>query len=187
MKERPILFTPDNVRAIREDRKTQTRRVIKPQPDKGCDGMSSELLTEAWLAGFVDAKCRYGEPGDRLYVKEGVIVFDGVNNANALVGYYMDGIRPTLRGHKRLTAMFMPKWAARFWLELTDVRVQRVQEISLEDALAEGIDPVVELLGGFKASDPVGAYKALWDSINGKTHPWSANPWVWAITFRRLP
>jgi hypothetical protein len=220
VKERPILFTPGNIRAILEDRKTQTRRVIKPQPIG-----AGEEWQKCAVRNLVS--CPYGIPGDRLWVRETFALenneeYDGelefaapkdgrpIRHHVAINEYDSSyDVFPRYRAtepnidltcehekcnedcgpcqHPWKPAIHMPRWASRITLEITEVRVQRVQEISLEDALAEGIDPVVELLGGFKASDPVGAYKALWDSINGKTHPWSANPWVWAITFRRLP
>ena len=112
----------------------------------------------------------YGVPGDLLYIKEGVIIHGSIPQ---LVGYYMDGCRVTESWETRRTAMFMPKWAARTWLKLTDVRVERVQEISEADCIAEGC-PKEYLLG-------VNWYRYLWGKINGKKHPWSSNPWVWVL------
>jgi hypothetical protein len=111
--------------------------------------------------------------------------------------------------------MFMPKWAARTWLEITDVRVQKLQDISEEDAIAEGVEsPEIERenhdwkicpqCGGTrlyeyrsmsgacpdtdctKCDTNIKRYQHLWDSINKKKHPWSSNPWVWALTFKLL-
>lgn len=165
MKETGILFTPENHRGILNKTKWKTRRVMNPQWT--CDNPDSYTVEMALR------HCRHGKIGDRLYVKEGVIVWDGVKK---LVGYYMDGCRPTMRGHKRLTAMFMPKWAARTWLEITEVRIERLQNISEADCIAEGC-PKEYLLG-------VNWYKHLWDEINGKKHPWASNPFVWCLSFK---
>lgn len=185
MKETGILFTPDNIRAIREGRKTQTRRVINPQPETNAEGGALVPLRPSGPYGWI---------GDRLYVKEGVITHASIPQ---LVGYYMDGCRVTEHWEKRLTAMFMPKWAARTWLEITEVRVERVQQISNEDARAEGIpqsSAEATAFGFFDNTTTPGHewdnrtsaenYGNLWDSINGKKHPWAANPWVWALTFK---
>jgi len=145
----------------------------------------------------------YGKAGDRLYIKEGVIVTAPAWTAitgkpdGTLLGYYMDGRRVENAWDKRLTAMFMAKRYARTWLEITDVRVQRVQEISEEDAIAEGIQrqALPDLKGnhfhwGDKTKDrcktAVEASRGLWDSINGKKHLWSSNPYVWCLTYRRV-
>jgi hypothetical protein len=209
MKERGILFTPENHRLIMSGTKVQTRRVMNPQWT--CDNPDSYTVEMALR------HCRHGKIGDRLYVKEGVIVWDGVKK---LVGYYMDGCRPTMRGHKRLTAMFMAKQYARTWLEITDVRVEKLQDISEEDAKAEGVNsdsglecsdcdwlgweesPGVKRVGPDEdwtfpcpkcgaptAHHPLDEqnrmeYRKLWDSINGKSHPWSQNSFVWAISFK---
>ncbi len=196
--ERPILFTPANIRAILEGRKTQTRRVIKPQP---MDGKFPHEANGEWGL-YLDrstggpyqhiGKCTHGLVGDRLWVTEGVIIHCGIPE---LIGYYMDGCRATEHWMERRTAMFMPKWAARTWLEITEVRVERVQDISEEDAQAEGTsgDPLqkaaisLQLTHNWDASHPYrSGYGYLWDSINGKKHPWASNPWVWALTFRKL-
>jgi hypothetical protein len=223
MKERGILFTPANIKLIRDKRKWQTRRVIVPQPEltETCGfswkghvyGMSiSGGLIETGRF-FAESECRYGKRGDRLYIKEGVITHVSIPQ---LVGYYMDGCRVTEQWEKRLTAMFMAKRYARTWLEITDVRVERLQDISEEDAEAEGIDDrhkagfpfqndpciicgkkrdghvgrALACFGGHGTLyDPRtyrGGYAQLWDSINKKKHPWESNPWVFAITFRKV-
>jgi len=229
MKETPILFTPANIRAILDGRKTQTRRAINPQPPRctqnGTPYTGSQRTTLSVAKGFdltayLDepryiGKSMYGEVGERLWVREG---FLARANGKAIV-YRMDyteangaaeaaGFGAMYGGWK--SAIFMPKSAARLWLEVTDVRVERVQDISEQDAIAEGVfkDRVivgancnsgihVEEYGdrfwptaedtrdeGFE--DAVSAYAALWDSINGKAHPWSENPWCWVIGFRRV-
>lgn len=205
MKETGILFTPENIRLIRDNRKVQTRRVITPQPKtEGVSGAYGDLYNHGpeWAFWLPDNRmteprtwrCPQGSVGDRMYIKEGVIVHaDG----RTLAGYYMDGARITNLGEKRLTAMFMAKRYARTWLEITDVRVERVQDISESDCIAEGIQrqELPDLKGnhfhwGDKTKDrcktAVEAYRELWDSINKKKHPWSQNSFVWAISFRRI-
>jgi hypothetical protein len=203
MKETGILFTPDNIRAIREGRKVQTRRVIKPQPMTGPiwgDVEESEDYPYEWFQWFNGGEksptftCPHGIPGDKLYIKEGVII-DKAFDPPELAGYYMDGARSTLPGQKRLTAMFMAKHYARTWLELTDVRVQRLQDISEEDAKAEGVKQrsISTWWNYFEdcyLSSAQQSFSSLWQSINGKNKPgedwdaWDANPFVWALTFK---
>jgi len=215
MKERGILFTPENIRAIRrkDNPKTQTRRVMNPQPRTGQiwgDVEESETYPGEWFQWYeggtkVPIKpCPQGQIGDRLYIKEGVIVHASIPQ---LCGYYMDGARATEQWEKRLTAMFMPKYAARTWLEITDVRVEKLQDISEEDAKAEGCEPesvtandiadlnisdaspiikeMARILGPGKITTRA-KFISLWDSINKTKHPWSQNDWVWAISFRKL-
>ena len=210
MKETGILFTPENIRAICEGRKSQTRRVIDPQPvwdaevkfTRNCGPFAFPIgsldqqcgfpiFTDGRKDGSFGIRNLYGGVGDRLYIKEGIIRHVSIPQ---LIGYYMDGCRVTEHWEKRSTARFMPKWAARTWLELTDVRVERLHDISEEDAIAEGIQrqALPDLKGnhfhwGDKTKDrcktAVEAYRGLWDSINAKKHPWKNNDWVWALTF----
>jgi hypothetical protein len=190
MKERGIIFTPENHRLIMSGAKVQTRRVIKPQPMTGQiwgDVEESEDYPYEWFQWFNGGEksptftCPHGIPGDKLYVKEGVIVHaDG----RTLAGYYMDGARITNLGEKRLTAMFMAKRYARTWLEITDVRVERVQDISEEDAKAEGTSkfPVPT----FADSTYKQGFERLWNSINRKKHPFESNPWCWCLSFQLI-
>lgn len=234
MKERPILFKPENVLAILEGRKTQTRRVIKETTEhKG-------PYNPAYLEAHRDAPgwkqiCPHGQPGDRLWVREawapvlrngGVLCRhdrfdlqkDPIEYMRSVTDYviYKADERDTTKRIQRFgqtteerwrSPLFMPRWASRITLEITNVRVQRVQEISEEDALAEGISservitdikcfggPTIEEHGdrffitdadeGYE--DAGSAYVALWDSINLKTHPWSSNPWVWVLEFKKV-
>ncbi len=189
MKETGIMFTPPNIRLILDDLKWESRRVGKFEPRSHNGGELYEVTHvhgDVFDCHYKDAngpdnpryvRCPYGRAGDKLYIKEGVII-DADFNPPELIGYYMDGARAVTRGEKRLTAMFMPKWAARTWLEITNVRVQRVQEISETDCVAEGC-PKDYLLGR-------NWYKNLWDEINGKKHPWASNPFCWCLTFRRV-
>ena len=199
MNEHPILFTPDNIRLIREERKWQTRRIIKPQPDSVHDGEPYWNIGgyRAWkFRGISDVlrmgtanplKCPYGQVGDKLYIKEGVIVH---KDGKTLAGYYMDGARVTNLGEKRLTAMFMPKLFARRWLEITEVRIERVQDIIEEDAIAEGISTsgrAFTFNGGLHLSRTAkDSFAALWDSINKYKHPFENNDWVWCLSFKLI-
>jgi hypothetical protein len=210
VKERGILFTPENIRAVlrKDNPKTQTRRVATfpswvtevertgkwftgngTHPSGECEHSKCAhiggLCGDGGMSMFT-LTCPQGEVGDRLYVKEGVIVHASIPQ---LCGYYMDGARATEHWEKRLTALYMPKYAARTWLEITDVRVERLQDISGRDAFQEGItvlcydeDISRETLNELALS----GYHRLWDSINEQKHPWSSNPWVWCLTFTRI-
>jgi len=203
MKERPTLFSGSMVRAILEGRKTQTRRVINPQPEGHRDGAwRMETGAPYPIAAFCfwhdiveekpdeEVACPYGAECDRLWVRETwrAIPLGGIK-------YRADG---TETGAHWKPSIFMPRWASRITLEITDVRVQRVQDISTDDVIAEGVDvfsslPVLlprklsgEKLDHLAHEIAVSLYKKLWDSINAKRgYGWDANPWVWAITFKR--
>jgi hypothetical protein len=183
MKERPILFSAPMVRAIREGRKTQTRRVMKPPV--------------GWPAERAVA-CPYGVPDDRLWVREAWNCQRTQRTSSELacaaVGYQAGGelvmnVPPTARvpqpdavveGARRWhPSIHMPRWASRLTLEVTGVRVERVQDISREDAKAEA-PPACGEWG------PVDCYRELWDSLNAKRgYGWAVNPWVWVISFTR--
>ena len=143
-------------------------------------------------------------PGDRLWVRESIRICgsdaDGEALQQPLVIYQADGPIPVkaLENYPHLrTARFMPKKYARLWLEVTAVKAERLQEISEADAKAEGAGPGYVLAsptifhkGRPKYTETPKDYREgfhrLWDSINGKTHPWDSNPWVWAYTFKRI-
>lgn len=207
MKERPILFNGAMVRALLAGTKTQTRRVVKPQPRR-VDGGVPFGDAPAWAhaePGSAMMRCPYGKPGDWLWVKEtwrtarsldnkspnamGEMCIDaGYRKPWAPLAYEADGHRNTeWRGFemagdaepgKTRVSIHMPRWASRITLEITSVRVERLQDISEADAIAEGVytDP---------ASPAYDAYAQLWDEINGPGS-WAANPWVWVLEFRRL-
>lgn len=184
IKERPILFNSATVIAILEGRKTQTRRMINPQPEltsrsgfswKGESfGQNSDF--EGTCRNFSKGACKFGKPGDRLWVREtflqdsnGYIYrADGDFEGNAKI---LGGWRPSL---------FMPRSASRILLEITNVRVERLQDISEEDAKSEGADPVIEF--GYSRCYSIG-FNRLWESINGQGS-WALNPWVWVIEFK---
>lgn len=221
MKERPILFSGAMVRALLAGAKTQTRRVVTPQPDsrpgmactrlifKNRKGMP--LLDEALEATepvLYRSLCPYGQPGDRLWVREAHYLTDNGHEKYPVYVVDEDAVREHLQSidrlpvdfpadtkasHRRLRpSIHMPRWASRITLEITSVRVERLQDISAADALAEGI--VRQPDGGYGLADtthyhytdPRQSYFILWEAINGAGSV-DANPWVWAVEFRRLP
>ena len=213
MKERPILFSGPMVRAILDGRKTMTRRVVKPQPHEGVDAVECQdqiivgmnVPDQSGFAmmrgGVIESeaiRCPYGEPGDRLWVREthkGWLTYQGQQvvqyAASGTKQYHVD--RP--EGHpeggmlngeccadKWRPSIHMPRWASRINLEITGVRVERLQDITDADALAEGAcHPDPRAKDGCYRS----AFEGLWESINGAAS-WDANPFVWVVEFRSV-
>ena len=185
MKETGMLFTSQMVRAILEGRKTQTRRVAKPvkHPDLGNLYTPGALAMEREPQHVIDRACPLGQPGDRIYVREtfsqhpewGQLAFraDGEEFEDA------DG---WLWEPKWIPSIHMPKDLARIWLEITGVRVERIQEITPDDCIAEGAWPVEQRELG-RGHEAVSAFQKLWESTDGD---WDANPWVWVIDFKVL-
>ena len=237
MKERPILFSAPMVRALLAGTKTQTRRVVKHNikgPNHPLDTFDWFDAKGRWVAahgrGFEFGQtnaaklCRYGQPGDRLWVRETWAAHWMYNDLPAnMARSQREDLRPTdnrwflagpsqigrdgsgMRGKWR-PSIHMPRWASRITLEITGVRVERLQDISEADALAEGISTVRtcewdrEHFGSWQAKfvaavlagekPPCGplpsvAYRALWESLNGPGS-WDANPWVWVLEFKRV-
>jgi len=214
MSEKPILFSGPMARAILEGRKTQTRRVVKPQPKRFTPEHEKEWFAHAevykngdvlWWEGPPHGPTCYHEsklpiqPGDRLWVREtwqhspdaGVCLADcGPEPDYRYAADYTDEVKAELGPWK--PSIFMPRWASRITLEVTAVRAERLQDISGEDALAEGIHPHTGYPRGFYKMDNQAAldsihideFRNLWDSINGKKHPWESNPWVWVYEFQ---
>jgi hypothetical protein len=204
MKERPILFSGEMVRAILDDRKTMTRRVIKPQPE-GDQFSGFNAFGEAIFYPRNDnsndpglRKCPY-QKGQTLWVREtwaAQHAFDphspkeiysaAIEMGQEIIPHY--AATENLGGLIKRPSIFMPRWASRITLEITDVRVERVRDISEEDAISEGVDAVSQ------ADIPRQAtwnrrqdFKQLWDSINAKRgYGWDANPWVWVVEFKRV-
>lgn len=197
MKERPILFNGEMVRAIIEGRKTQTRRMIKDfkgYENSGydfCIGMNDgeiQALTagdHGWEATGV--RCPYGQPGDRLWVRERFLLhqpFTGNidNDLGKVHVMYYAGDNPRYRDKdKWKPSIHMPRWASRITLEITGVRVERLQDISEKDAVSEGCEPDD---GNPESPSPISEFRDLWQSING-AESWAVNPWVWVIEFKK--
>lgn len=176
MKERPILFSGEMVNAILDGRKTQTRRVVKKQPHGAGEWVLQGIN---WLfpnvCPYIKLKNPYGVIGDRLWVKEtwkcvlGNVIYKATPNNRIKTDKYKPSI-------------YMPRWASRINLEITNIRVERLQDITETEAIAEGVSG-----GGSHPDFWVGAFADLWDSINAKRgYGWDANPWVWVVEFKRI-
>lgn len=205
MNERPILFKDEMIRAILEGRKTQTRRVVKPpknvdpehwMPEKLWDGQFNALHWPADHAEHEILKCPYGQPGDRLWVREtftdeagGIWPYLGEH-----ISYRADPLQPFCE--RWTPSIHMPRWASRISLKIASVRVERLQSISYADAQAEGVQtetadpwfyhiPTERNVYDFAANEPQGSFRKFWESINGPGS-WAANPWVWVVEFKRI-
>lgn len=208
MKERPILFGAPMVRALLAGTKTQTRRVVAlPRkresfvvldygngwwPYESDDG-ESELCDDGMEHPYT---CPYGQPGDRLWVRETwrtVAESDAIPPRDLTPAHriWYEADEPHQRGFGKLRpSMFMPRWASRILLEVTAVRVERLQDISKADAEAEGIERDGSAWRHytrpcrFACTDPRMSYQTLWELING-AGSWDANPFVWVVEFKR--
>jgi len=205
---RPILFSGPMVRAIKEDRKTQTRRVISPQPKhlspvrpyQTPEGLWKWVLAETGMGdGCVSTgfACPYGVVGDLLYVREtwrpDFSEADIYYRADGAVRRFLDRedwFASTYRkgkgkrSRKWRPSIHMPRWASRITLEITRIRVQQIQDIKPEECLAEGI---VRGGGEFQEADLIKDFSDLWYMINEKRgFGWEVNPWVWVVTFKRI-
>jgi hypothetical protein len=218
-KERPILFSAPMVRAILAGTKTQTRRIVKPQPEYDADERwpgwkwPSHQARSMLEISEIPSACPYGRRGDRLWVREthaqfavgnrsGVAPqcvayratcdedggFDYVNNGDEIM---------RLKVTKWTPAIYMPRWASRITLEVTRVRVERLHDITEEDARMEGVTPYVPGHGA-ATEDELNAepglrsprmyrfgFEQVWCDING-SESWDANPWVWVVEFKRM-
>lgn len=238
--ERTILMSAPMVRSLLAGTKTQTRRVCKSQPyangfhfdghDFQChnDYLPPSAMLMDCRRGGIDyttsdhegwaAECPYGQPGDRLWVREAFQADPPIDSTWASTAWHgcpehaqLSEIPERYRLPKHCIyradwtggelarwrpSIHMPRWASRITLEITEVRVQRLQEISEADAIAEGCRPEPGVLGDddimvyhashlLKCAMPVARFVVLWESINGPGS-WDANPWVWAISFKRL-
>lgn len=190
MKEHPALFRGEMVRALLAGKKTQTRRLVTPAPELVC-----EHHIEPW-DGDPDVLHRllvengrespYGKPGDRMWVRE-AFAKTCVAQAPGLgeIYVYRDGDNRTDYGGPWKPSIHMPRRACRILLEVIGVRVERLNNISDADCIAEGCPGGRAIPGyGYNAT-PFECYKWLWESIYG-AGSWKANPWVWVIEFRRL-
>lgn len=207
MKERPILFSTAMVKAILESRKTQTRRVIKNPYKYELNPDFSKSMDSFAIGGIEKLinNCPYGKPGDRLWVRETWQETIFLHPSDENYGYIYkasengEAWESNDENWKWKPSIFMPYEAARILLEITDIRVERVQDISENDAISEGIEMVseFELLGNFYANygkedigtalHPTNSFRTLWNSINAKRgYGWDVNPWVWVVEFKKL-
>jgi hypothetical protein len=227
-KERPILFSAPMVRAILDGRKTQSRRVVKPQPCVGplpggkYEASDPFVGTDGvwrFMRGAVSrdaddvGRCKYGEVGDRLWVRETFSLNHSIHYAHdngrgvtgmmyraSTVGDVDPGHGRPFEGERRWRpSIHMPRWASRITLEVTGVRVERVQEITAGDCYAEGVRTVPsDQKAAFMPGTDIGAmlgkpddrYRSVfmqyWEMLNAKRgYGWDANPWVWVIEFKR--
>ncbi len=206
IKERPILFSAPMVQAILADRKTQTRRVVNMPHGHGSHGGFEArqgddadwyLVGSLGWDGATRLPCRYGKPGDQLWVRE---TWQQVMPTEGGEWHTVKTPRPRdeADGFRQLLyaadierdepppwrpSIFMPRWASRITLEITEVRVERLHDISTPDAIAEGFAPWKEDESGIS---PTHRFASLWEKINGKKHPWKSNPWLWVISFKRI-
>lgn len=211
--ERPALMSGPMVRAILEKRKTKTRRVMTPQPEFHQE--SPTWLTwrhgirigggrdiRAFEAHALD-RCPYGQPGDRLWVREAFFdhgPFDAakpeLTKREERIEYREDEWDRKGDGDAGgwSPSIHMPRWASRLSLEITDVRVERLNEISDADMVAEGITDIDDTpvcdphdMSPATARQVRAAFHSLWNSLNAKRgYGWDVNPFVWAISFRQV-
>ena len=209
---KPILFNTEMVRAILDRRKSCTRRIVNPQPqgrlcytfaggDCGTWGYPSKTAYENWGDEYKlpeditdeELKRRWNPPyhtDDILYVREtwrkGLERYIYRADYSDTEKFYRGGKEIEMKWHP---SIHMPKEAARIWLKVTDVRVERLQEISAESALTEGADKYVHLNGKFDENAILTSFIGIWDSTIKKSdidrYGWDANPWVWVIEFER--
>lgn len=208
--ERPILFSGPMVRAILEGHKTQTRRIIKPQPyhKDAPESCLEDAVANLMWKGQNDWPCEHncpcGVPGDRLWVRETFRQWDtdmcgcGENCICPPSGTpcYRATVNPKAEASidecytPWCPSIYMPRWASRITLEITGIRVERLRDISENDAKAEG----VTISGGWNADGTnygvnyTGPFSHLWNAINCKRpgYAWADNPWVWVIEFKRI-
>lgn len=203
--EKPILFSGPMVRAILEGRKTQTRRIIKPQPlatkvnggvcyswagERREDGRIRRIPNgprqchggaKVSLIDLIGEYCPYGKVGDQLWVRETFAKTGYGAHSKGCYRYRATDATNAIQWRGKWTpSIYMPRIASRLTLEITGIRAERLQSISEEDAIAEGSQ-----CAGVPASlTNRGAFAKLWNQINGE-ESWALNPWVWVIEFRK--
>ena len=204
---RPILFSAPMVRAILDGRKTQTRRAIRPQPNGKLLGvLDRDRGPRYWFAAgpadrsSVEVYCPYGKPGDLLWVRETWQHSNhplGPYDRDCTVFYRADYLddphgpdgekSPEGKYRQWRPSIHMPRLACRITLRVTDVRVERLADISEDDVVAEGWPHTDTNGAGVPLRDayPIGWYANLWEDINGKGS-WERNPWVWVVSFERV-
>ena len=190
VKDTPLLMKGPLVCATLDDLKTQTRRLngldtINSAPDSwdyiGYIGNARHMFRRKPGSNPQTIKCPYGKPGDRLWVRETAYYYYLLGKKTAVAGYFADGFKPMYSIHIKCPSIHMPRWASRINLEITDLRVERVQEITETDLIGEGFDGYN---GTWRDEE---RFHHLWDSINAKRgYPWKDNPWVWVVEFKRV-
>lgn len=193
---KPIIFSGAMVRAILSGQKTQTRRVVNPKPSMS-HLLAPRMHTLREGPMGVPRSCPYGKPGDRLWVREMFLIdnpeyvatyksepWRGTPNPSDAEVYYFASEKDPSIFPRWKPSIHMPRWASRITLEVTDVRVERLQDITEDDAKAEGCSLVI--IDGFvECGTRKTTFRKLWDSINAKRgFGWDANPWVWCISFK---
>lgn len=197
MSEKPILFSEDMVKALLDGRKTQTRRVISPQPDEAWmrwamseyRGQWTRIGTDTMICVLTEdskeVRCPYD--ADRLWVREKHTIEcpyglpKGCDNPDHIIYWASEVqiIRDSITAKWR-PSIYMPRWASRITLQVNEIRVERARDISEADCFLEGaipshLTPPIE---------PVSVFRELWDSINAKRgFSWITNPWVWVVEF----
>ena len=202
---KPILFnkqiSTEMVRAILDGRKSCTRRLVKPQPDEKHTfplGFVTDSTEKKEVGCFGFGINEYGgsiqyakppyQPGDTLYVRETWMDYAGLTMYKADCDIYrLDSIN--FAGFVWHPSIHMPKGAARIWLKVTDVRVERLQEITAESALTEGADKYIHANGTLNEDQTITSFIGIWNSTIKESDPdrygWDANPYVWVISFER--
>ncbi len=188
MTERPILFSGPMVRAILDGQKTQTRRVVKPHPSDDCFVVYELSMGEQWPyrsdedgSGFVGdmeipLKCPYGMHGDRLWVRESWsdrgdnnVAYRATNNVR--MAGEKEYVRLMEQGTQWKPSIHMPRWASRITLEVTGIRVEKLNDMPSHDHVKEGFEDF-------------SSFADLWQSVNaGRGFGWDKNPWVWVVDF----
>ena len=209
MIERGMIFNGEMVRAILDGRKTQTRRPVKfPVHDKnlGCELAGNELAGELSAGNYLNSA--FGKPGDRIWVRETWNKYGGLLTYRADHDWIDDMRKETVCTAKWVPSIHMPRWASRILLEITSVRVERLNAISEEDAQREGVHTEIwdqtVVARNYAVRDEFfqfwsddiphyvemnqlyrSSFRSLWESIYGE-ESWKANPWVWVIEFKRV-
>lgn len=213
MKERGMIFNAEMVRAILDGRKTQTRRIMKKQPEPSkaregdfyfpCNKMQSMVHVSDFIPGnsmipdaheFFSKCCPFGEVGDRIWVRETWARYN-INQDSHDMAYRATTPEDWPEEGRWRPSIHMPRWASRITLEITGVRVERLQSISPNDASREGLIKLPatgryclnqgdQYFGG-ASHDAREVFSWLWESIYG-AESWQSNPWVWVIEFKRI-
>lgn len=205
--ERPILFKGPMVRKILADEKTNTRRIMNPQPVPDPNFLGGivwktkkyETSIESINLGHFPEVCPFGAPGQKLWVRESFVIgAKGWNpgpDAKPALWYRADNNENLLWTHENGETNFeipwkpsihMPRWASRLALEIVNVRVERLQDISEEDAKSEGVTIAPGDIQSPDSRSYRGAFAFLWNQINSERGSWSDNPYTWVISFRRI-